>query len=85
MTEAERLHLAGMFIAQALGDVEAIRDRPPQGLYPTYRNELERYRDRRPFNAADAKKRATAAAVLMRKAWMLLDPTQQDLSKTVTL
>lgn len=85
MTEAERLSVAALLLSQALIDVEVIRDRPPQGLYPTYRNELERHRDRRTFSIKDASKRATSAATLMRKAWMLLDPTQDDLTKIVTL
>lgn len=75
MTEAERLYAASLLVSQALRDVEEIRDRPPQGLYPTYRNDLERSRDRRPFNMKDARYRAASASRLLREAWELLDPS----------
>ena len=71
----DRLRTAAALVSQALIDVEQIRDRPPQGLYPTYRNELERHRDKRPFNMKDARYRATVAARMLREAWEILDPS----------
>ncbi len=76
LEEAEdRCVEAAALVAQAIQLVDSIREAAPQGLYPSYRNLLDRPRDKRPYNMKDAKREAANAARLLREAWDILDPS----------
>lgn len=74
LTDDERIDLMNM-VTQALEHVEAIAQAAPVMRADVHNRTIKKKDDAfRPYTLKDAKPRARAAALLIRKAWDMIDP-----------